>query len=105
MSDTAHFFIGQIVHHRLFDYRGVVFEVDPVFSGTEEWYDQIARSRPPKDHPWYHVLPHGADHTTYVAERHLEPDPSGAPIRHPLLGQLFDGAPTDGRYTPKRPAH
>ena len=59
-------------------------------SGSEEWYDAVARSRPPKDRPWYHVLVEGQDHTTYVAERHLEADPSGGEIRHPRLGDFFD---------------
>jgi heat shock protein HspQ len=48
--------VGQVVRHRLFDYRGVIYDVDPVFSLSEEWYEQMARSRPPKDQPWYHVL-------------------------------------------------
>ena len=93
----ARFGIGELVEHRLFDYRGVVFDVDPSFQGTDEWYESMARSRPPKDAPWYHVLVHGASHTTYVAERNLDPDPSGAPIQHPLLVQLFD-ALREGRY-------
>jgi heat shock protein HspQ len=50
---SARFHIGQVIHHRLFDYRGVVVDVDPVFSGSEQWYDHVARSRPPKDKPWY----------------------------------------------------
>lgn len=94
---SAAFSVGDIVHHRLFDYRGVVVDVDPVFSLSDEWYEQVARSRPPKDRPWYHVLVHGADHMTYVAERHLEPAASGTPIVHPLLGEFFS-ALEDGRY-------
>ncbi len=94
---SASFGVGQLIHHRLFDYRGVVFDVDAEFSGTEQWYDQVARTRPPKDQPWYHVLVDGSDHTTYVAERNLEPDISGEPIRHPLLATLFS-AFEDGRY-------
>lgn len=85
----AKFHIGQLIHHRLFDYRGVVVDVDPVFQGSEEWYDQVARSRPPKDKPWYRVLVHEAEHDTYVAERNLEPDPSGDPIHHPFLDYFF----------------
>jgi heat shock protein HspQ len=84
------FFIGQLVRHRKFGYRGVVVDVDPVFMGTEQWYDQVARSRPPKDRPWYRVLVHDQLHETYVAERHLAGDPSGEPIAHPLIEQLFD---------------
>jgi len=93
---SARFHVGQVVVHRLFDYRGVVFNVDPVFDGDDEWYERVARSRPPKDAPWYHVLPHGAEHTTYVAERNLAPDPSPAAIEHPLLDTLFSGFGADG---------
>ena len=94
---AAKFEVGQIVHHQKFGYRGVVFDVDPYFQGTDEWYEQVARSRPPKDRPWYHVLVHDAAHTTYVAERHLEPDPEGGPIHHRLLDHLF-GDFENGRY-------
>ena len=97
----AQFHVGQVVHHRKFDYRGVVVDVDPVFQGTEEWYEIMARSRPPKDKPWYHVLVHDATHRTYVAERHLEPDPTGEQIAHPELGQFFQ-AFRDGQYVPRR---
>ena len=90
-THQARFALGQLVHHRLFDYRGVVFDVDPVFMGEEEWYRQVARTRPPKDRPWYHIMVDGAEQTTYVAERNLEPDSSGEPIHHPLLGTFFSG--------------
>jgi len=100
----AKFQVGQIVHHRLFDYIGVVFDADPTFQGTDEWYDQVARSRPPRDQPWYHVLVNETEHTTYVAERHLEPATEPRPIRHPFTDSLFSGF--DGeRYTPRRQAH
>lgn len=101
MDTEVKFFVGQMVHHKKFDYRGVVFDVDATFQGTTEWYDQVARSRPPKDRPWYHVLVHGAQHTTYVAERHLEADSSGEPIEHSLVGELFSRM-EDGRYLPRR---
>lgn len=84
------FFIGQLIRHQKFGYRGVIADVDPVFMGTDEWYEQIARSRPPKDQPWYRVLVHDGQHETYVAERHLAADPSGEPVVHPLVEQLFD---------------
>ena len=103
MSDiqrTARFFVGQIVRHVRFDYRGVVFDVDATFQGTDAWYKQVARSLPPKDLPWYHVLVDGEEHTTYVAERHLEADAAGNPIRHPLV-QVLCGAYRDGRYLPR----
>ena len=102
MSDgDAKFSVGHLIHHRLFGYRGVVFDVDPHFEGSEAWYEQVARSRPPKDQPWYHVLPHGAAHTTYVAERNLESDSQREPIVHPLIEQLFDSF-EDGRYRAQR---
>jgi len=98
----ARFAVGQLVHHRLFDYRGVVYDVDPQFLGTEEWYQQVATSRPPKDRPWYRVLVHGSIHETYVAERNLEPDASGEPIAHPLIDTHFDDF-RDGVYHIERP--
>ncbi|WP_440995867.1 heat shock protein HspQ [Arhodomonas sp. SL1] len=97
MQVTPKFTVGQVVHHRKFDYRGVIVDVDPIFQGSEEWYETMARSRPPKDQPWYHVLVDGASHSTYVAERHLEPDHSGAQVEHPALGQFFDRF-DGGRY-------
>ena len=85
------FTTGQLIHHQRFDYRGVIVDVDATFQGTDEWYEQVAKSRPPRDKTWYHVLVHGSFHTTYVAERHLEPDSTGEPIVHPLLDQFFNG--------------
>lgn len=93
----AAFSVGDLVHHRLFDYRGVVVDVDPVFQLDDEWYEAMARSRPPKDEPWYHVLVHGATHQTYVAQRNLEPDTSREPVSHPQL-ELHFTAFDDGRY-------
>lgn len=95
----ARFHVGQFVRHQLFGYRGVIFNVDAVFSGDDEWYEQVARSRPPKDEPWYHVLPSGEQHTTYVAERNLAADQSTASIEHPLLATLFDGLTEDGYHS------
>lgn len=102
MSITqAKFHVGQLVHHKLFDYRGVVIDVDPHFLGTEEWYRDVAKSRPPKDRPWYHVLVDGAEHQTYVAERNLEPDDSQRPVRHPEVALHFSDLGEDG-YVPHR---
>ncbi|WP_090020614.1 heat shock protein HspQ [Limimonas halophila] len=89
-EQQARFSVGQVVHHRKFGYRGVIVGVDPEYRGTEEWYRIMARSQPPRDKPWYHVLVHDASHRTYVAERHLEPDSSGEQIDHPDLGRFFD---------------
>ena len=97
MSTNAHFSIGDLVRHKLFDYRGVIADVDPHLMLSDEWYETVALSRPPKDQPWYRVLVHDAIHETYVAERNLEPDTSGEPIRHPLIKTHFRGF-TDGHY-------
>lgn len=99
MSERAKFGVGQLIHHRLFDYRGVIFDVDATFQGSDAWYRQMARTTPPRDKPWYHVLVDGANHTAYVAERNLEPDTQQEEISHPLLGQLFGGF-EDGYYLP-----
>jgi heat shock protein HspQ len=85
----ARFAVGDLVEHRLFGYRGVIVDVDARFSATEAWYEAMAKSRPPKDKPWYHVLVDGAAHSTYVAERNLEADESALPIRHPLVEHFF----------------
>lgn len=83
---------GQLVHHKLYDYRGVVVRHDPSCKAEDTWYDfqtQGSPDPPPKDQPWYHVLVHGKTHTTYVAERNLELDTSQEPIEHPLTDQVF----------------
>ena len=104
MSAKAQFSIGQTIQHLLFDYRGVIYDVDPVFLGTEEWYNHVARSRPPKDQPWYRVLVHGSDHETYVAQRNLAPDPSDKPVDHPLVNRFFSDF-RDGAYVPRSQAN
>ena len=81
--------------------RGVIIDVDPGYRGTEEWYEKVALSRPPKDRPWYHVLMDGTDNQTYVAERNLEADESDDPIHHPDLDQYFYGQ-AEGVYVPRR---
>ncbi len=97
MTSKPKFFVGQIVHHNRFDYRGVVVDVDASFQGSEAWYDQVARSRPPKDQPWYRVLVDGSEHETYVAERHLEVTPDKTPVSHPELANQFSDY-KDGAY-------
>jgi len=91
------FSVGDLIHHRLFGYRGVIVDVDRTFQGTEEWYETVARSRPPKDKPWYHVLVHESDHSTYVAERNLEHDDVLDPINHPMLEHFFSRL-ENGKY-------
>jgi heat shock protein HspQ len=98
---TAKFAIGEVVRHRFFPFRGVIYDVDPVFGNTEEWWLSIpAELRPAKDQPYYHLLAENAQttYTAYVSEQNLLPDDSGEPCRHPLLEELFEG-PQAGRYT------
>lgn len=88
----AKFSIGQIVRHRFFPFRGVVFDIDPTFSNTDEWYDSIpAEMRPEKDQPFYHLLAENADseYIAYVSEQNLLPDTSGEPLRHPEIEERF----------------
>lgn len=87
----AKFSIGQIVDHQLFDYHGVIIDVDYKFLGSDQWYEQIALSQPPKDQPWYHVLVDEAVHQTYVAERNLESSEETGPVHHPMLDYYFKG--------------
>ena len=99
-SHEAKFRVGQVIHHLRFGYRGVIVDVDPVFQGS----DAMARSKPPRDRPWYHVLVHQAEHMTYVAEQNLEPDETGEPVVHPVLDQFFDEM-RDGLYVRDRAMH
>ena len=75
-SAKAKYCIGQLIQHKLFDYRGIILGVDLEFKSTDEWYEMVAKSRPPKNEPWYHVLVHQKGHQTYVAEQNLQPDPA-----------------------------
>lgn len=93
----AKFSIGEIIHHKRFNYRGVIFNVDDSMQLSDEWYDQVAQSRPPKDKPWYHVMVDNQTHTTYVAERNLEPETDSSPIIHPLIDEYF-GQFKNGHY-------
>jgi|SRR6185437_13076342 len=100
---TAKFAIGQVVRHRLFPFRGVVFDVDPEFNNTEEWYEAIpAELRPSKDQPYYHLLAENdeTEYIAYVSEQNLLADQSGEPMRHPQLADLFETT-ADGHYAPK----
>lgn len=104
MHNATKFGIGQVVHHRKFHYRGVIVDVDPTFQGSEQWYRAVARTRPTRNQPWYYVLVDGAPYSTYVAERHLEPDDTGEQIEHPALEQFFDLF-AEGRYRAHRRVH
>ena len=84
-------YVGQLVEHKKFGYRGVVYDVDAEFTGTDEWYESVAKSRPPKNAPWYHVLVDGNQLVTYVAERHLQASSDYTPIQHELIDIYFCG--------------
>ena len=86
---TGNFHIGQIVKHRRFGYRGVIYDVDPGFMLSDQWYEKVALSRPPKDRPWYRVLVDNADQATYVAERNLRRAAEPRPIESPYLDSYF----------------
>ena len=99
----AQFSVGQVVCHRLFPFRGVIFDVDPQFDNTEEWYEAIpADIRPAKDQPFYHLLAENeeTEYIAYVSEQNLLPDETGEPVRHPEIGILF-GEFVDGCYRPR----
>jgi heat shock protein HspQ len=99
----ARFAIGDVVKHRLFDFRGVIFDVDPVFANTDEWYEAIPEDvRPRKDQPFYHLLAENAEssYVAYVSQQNLVVDESDEPVDHPAINGLFDGY-VEGRYTLK----
>jgi len=100
---AAKFTIGQVVRHRIFPFRGIIFDVDPEFNNSEEWYQSIpVEARPRKDQPFYHLLAENAEteYIAYVSEQNLLEDESGDPVRHPQLSEMFD-LMDDGRYKPK----
>jgi heat shock protein HspQ len=90
---TAKFQIGQIVRHRIYPFRGVIFDIDPEFNNTDEWYESIpADRRPRKDQPFYHLFAENAEteYIAYVSEQNLLPDTSGEPVRHPQVAEVFE---------------
>ena len=100
----ARFGIGDVVRHRIFAFRGVVFDNDPVFANSEEWYQSIPEDiRPRRDQPFYHLLAENDDssYVAYVSQGNLLPDPEGGPVDHPTVRQLFDSF-KDGRYRMRR---
>jgi heat shock protein HspQ len=99
----AKYRLGDVVHHRFFPFRGIVFDIDPVFNNTEEWWLAIPEQmRPKKDQPFYHLLAENAEteYTAYVSEQNLLPDTTGKPLRHPQVPELFQKS-RDGTYKPK----
>ena len=101
---SARFGVGEVVRHRLFDFRGVVFDIDPVFANSDEWYEAIpAAVRPSRDQPFYHLLAENAEssYVAYVSQQNLLPDSEIGPVDHPQVGELFEQF-TDGRYRLRR---
>ena len=104
---TARYRIGDVVRHRLYPFRGVVFDVDPTFANTEEWWLAIPEeSRPSKDQPFYHLFAENAEseYIAYVSEQNLLPDTSGDPVRHPQVAEAFEVDGTGG-YRPRTMLH
>jgi heat shock protein HspQ len=100
---SANYRIGQVVRHRIFPFRGLIFDVDPEFANTEEWYQSIpAEVRPRKDQPFYHLFAENdaTEYVAYVSEQNLLPDDSGEPLRHPSIPELFEKSET-GFYNPR----
>jgi heat shock protein HspQ len=90
---SARFGIGEVVRHKLFDFRGVIFDVDPVFTNSEEWYDSIPEAlRPSKEQPFYHLLAENSEtaYIAYVSQQNLVPDETDEPIDHPAIGTMFE---------------
>ena len=97
----AKFAIGAIVKHKIHPFRGVIFDVDPTFSNTEEWWNSIPKNyRPKKDQPFYHLLAENdtSYYVAYVSEQNLLPDDSGDPVEHPEVSELFENL-SNGKYT------
>jgi heat shock protein HspQ len=89
----AKFMIGDVVRHRVYPFRGVIFDVDPTFSNTEEWWEAIPEDvRPVRDQPFYHLLAENSEseYVAYVSEQNLIPDTSGDPLRHPQIDEMFE---------------
>jgi heat shock protein HspQ len=100
----AHFSIGDVVRHRVFEFRGVIFDVDPVFANTEEWYEAIPEEiRPSKDQPFYHLLAENGEssYVAYVSQQNLLVDESEEPVDHPAIPGIFSTF-EDGRYLLRR---
>ena len=103
-SVTARFSIGDVVRHRMFDFRGVVFDIDPVFANSEEWYEAIPEHiRPSKDQPYYHLLAENLENSyvAYVSQQNLLEDSENGPIEHPGVDEMFE-AYDSGRYELRR---
>lgn len=102
----ARFGIGDVVRHRIFEFRGVIFDIDPVFANSEEWYQSIpAEIRPAKDQPFYHLLAENTENSyvAYVSQQNLVPDNEEGPVSHPAISAMFEQF--DGGRYPLKPLH
>ncbi|MGE4429630.1 MAG: heat shock protein HspQ [Sphingobium sp.] len=96
----ARFGVGEVVRHRLFGFRGVVFDIDPVFANSDEWYESIPENmRPSKEQPFYHLLAENGEssYIAYVSQQNLDHDDSDEPVDHPAIASLF-GPYQSGKY-------
>jgi heat shock protein HspQ len=101
LSVQAKFSLGQVVRHRVHPFRGVIFDVDPTFNNTNEWWEAIPEeSRPAKDQPFYHLLAENETsyYVAYVSEQNLVSDDSGEPVDHPEVAEMFGALREGGRY-------
>ena len=104
LRNTARYAIGDVVRHRMFDFRGVIFDIDPVFANSEEWYDSIpAEVRPHREQPFYHLLAENGEssYVAYVSQQNLTGDGESGPVDHPSLDELFEDF-AEGRYRLRR---
>jgi heat shock protein HspQ len=98
---VAKYSVGDVVKHRIYPFRGIIFDIDPVFNSTEDWWQSIPEEiRPTKNQPFYHLLAENekTEYIAYVSEQNLLPDDSGKPLRHPQVGQMF--TEKNGDYRP-----
>ncbi|MHA6334069.1 heat shock protein HspQ [Qipengyuania sp. CAU 1752] len=101
---NARFAIGDVVRHRMFDFRGVIFDIDPVFANSEEWYDSIPQElRPRRNQPYYHLFAENEEssYVAYVSQQNLVADGEAGPIDHPQVSELFEDF-ASGRYRMRR---
>ncbi|MXP46019.1 heat shock protein HspQ [Altererythrobacter luteolus] len=101
---SARFGIGDVVRHRMFDFRGVIFDIDPVFANSEEWYQSIPEHiRPDREQPYYHLLAENEEssYVAYVSQQNLLADAEGGPVEHPNVAELFEQF-ANGRYKMRR---
>ena len=104
MASTANFGIGDVVRHRMYDFRGVIFDIDPVFANSEEWWESIPEDvRPKKNQPFYHLLAENdeSSYVAYVSQQNLLDDSASGPVDHPSVDEIFE-AYEDGRYRLRR---